>query len=68
MSNGIECENCGSTRTFVINTRDYGKARYRRRKCIACTKRFSTLELSMTHVKRSKKLVEIFDLSKGLAR
>lgn len=40
----MQCINCKSTDTCVINSREVGAARRRRYKCRNCGERFSTLE------------------------
>lgn len=41
---GVQCPDCGSTDTSVINTRPTMKSIRRRRECNACGSRFTTYE------------------------
>lgn len=67
----MQCINCKSTNTTVINSREAGAARRRRYKCLDCGERFNTLEgyetealfrdgswLSIDHLKMVAKQLE----------
>ena len=41
----MQCPQCTSTDTYVINSRKSGEHRRRRRKCSECKHKFSTMEI-----------------------
>lgn len=43
----MNCPECGSADTAVRDTQQCDAARYRRRKCKSCGKKFSTMEIPM---------------------
>ena len=51
----MTCPNCGD-KTIVINSRPHEDNTYRRRECVSCGQRFSTVEID---VDMYKKLVVI---------
>lgn len=46
----MRCARCNG-KTKVIDSRDTPKSRNRRRECMECAERFSTLEVRMEHMK-----------------
>lgn len=50
----MNCPKCGSADTSVRDSRQAGPARYRRRRCKACGKRFGTMEIPMQEYIRLK--------------
>lgn len=41
---GIECSNCNASGSIVIDSREIGTGKKRRRECKSCGHRFTTLE------------------------
>lgn len=49
----MDCIKCGSHQVRVIDTRAHGKRQiYRRRVCMTCGKRWSTIELPVSDLRR----------------
>lgn len=47
LNDSIKCDNCGGRQSFVVDSRPNKNGRLirRRRECVACAKRFSTIEV-----------------------
>ena len=47
----MECPKCGDS-TKVIDSRTKSEGKYRRRECLSCFSRFSTIEERITKIKK----------------
>lgn len=68
---GLECSNCGSIKTHVINTRINSSGNIiRRRECKYCGKRFSTVEYRISDVDESavSKAYEFYRINMGVVK
>lgn len=56
----MKCQTCGDTKTSTYDTRPIknGEFRWRRRKCLACGTRFTTIELTVKAQQKIKTALE----------
>ena len=63
----MNCIKCGSSQVHVIDTRAKGPRRiYRRRDCLACGYRWTTVELPAGDLRRPLRQLEAEHLNRGL--
>lgn len=53
-SNGIHCPKCGSTKSFVVDSRGAFEMIRRRRVCVSCEHRYTTYEIVLNVRKPSE--------------